>query len=197
MDWLKKQENRSYLTYKARVRAANRLKARGTAWSTFLVSSSTASTIASIVVIQDSNFYGQHGPVLLAAIAVLTLVASLVVTGVNYDLRQREMFDNYRKIQKLSVEIELLISKEGGVDYAKKTELMEKYQELLDGAENHSEVDYQVAIRSGHGEKSTLRGWSLFKYFTRLIGQAALTYVPYVIVMIPLAVLVPVIGLVW
>lgn len=219
MSWIETQEKRTYQTYKARVRAANRLKARGVAWTTALISASTAASIASIASIVEQDLYGEYGSVIAAAISVLTLVASLVVTGVNYEARHRKMFDNYRKIQRLSAELEFLRANSVHQSDEQIRVLLDRYQDLLDESENHSDLDNMAVARikataerkaaqskNDANQKSDAvekpasppprdkhqdRRESLY-YYTMIARELVLTFLPYAALGISIIMLMPV-----
>ena len=105
---LQKLEDRSYKSYKARMYASRRLALRGKAWNASLLSLTVATTIASVGLLTEENMYGAAGPTIFACLAVLSLVTSLVVSGQNYGGRSRDLFNNYRRLQRLSTEAEYL-----------------------------------------------------------------------------------------
>jgi len=101
-------EARAYKTYRARESACVRLGQRARAWNWALVAFSTATTVAAIGMLTDPDMYGRHGSTLLVCVSVLALVVSLATTNMDYSGRSRNMFLNYRKLQRLSVEMEEL-----------------------------------------------------------------------------------------
>jgi hypothetical protein len=141
-DLLAKLEDRSYKTYGARLMASQRLAARNRAWNTLLISTATATTIASVALLTDESIYGAAGPTLFVSVSILSLVASLVTSSLDYSGRSRNMFLNYRRIQRLSAEVE----RAGALPHlhtrAHLTELNRQYDALLDESENHTEADY-------------------------------------------------------
>ena len=106
-------ERRSYKTYSARLQASRRLASRNRAWNASLIATSTATTIASVALLTDSSIYGRSGPTLLVCTAILTLIASLVASGLDYSGRSRDMFLNYRRLQRLSAEVERYVCSAG------------------------------------------------------------------------------------
>lgn len=148
-------EGRSYSTYRARLEAAKRLTRRNHAWNALLVSFATSTTISSIALLVDGNVYGRYGDLLLVCLGVLSLVASMTVTSLNYSGRAKDMFANYRKLQRLSVHLERIRLSGTAPNAATVTELSDSYQELLDGSENHTSADFRRAGLSP--QASTLR----------------------------------------
>ena len=106
-------ERRSFKTYTARREASIRLGRRSRAWNASMVALATSTTVASIGMLSDEKMYGDSGPTLLVCVAVLALVASLVTSGLDYSGRSRNMFVNYRKIQRLSAKAERAIARPG------------------------------------------------------------------------------------
>src|SRR4051794_21743147 len=105
---LQRLEDRAYKTYRSRLHASKRLASRHQAWNASLIASSTATAIAAIALLSDESIYGDAGPTLVVCASILTLVASLVSSALDYSGRSRDMSVNYRRIQRLSVEVELL-----------------------------------------------------------------------------------------
>ena len=180
MSELENLASRSYKTYKARLKASERLQARSRAWNACLLSLSVATTIASIALLTDARMYGAAGPTLLVCVAVMALVASLVVASLNYGSRSRDMFMNYRRIQRLSVEAETLLTEDNApADEVRK--LVERYEALLDDSENHTSADYKLADPG-----SGLSGWFPFR-------AQLLTAVPYIALVVPILIMCPII----
>jgi hypothetical protein len=138
-------EGRSYATYRARLEAAKRLTRRNHAWNALLVSFATSTTISSIALLVDGNVYGRYGSLLLVCLGVLSLVSSMTVTSLNYSGRAKDMFANYRKLQRLSAHLERIRLSGTDTDAEVVAKLSESYQELLDGSENHTSADFRRA----------------------------------------------------
>lgn len=138
-------EGRSYSTYRARLEASKRLTRRNHAWNALLVSFATSTTISSIALLVDGNVYGRYGDLLLVCLGVLSLVASMTVTSLNYSGRAKDMFANYRKLQRLSAALERIRLSGTAPNAVTVTELSDSYQELLDGSENHTSADFRRA----------------------------------------------------
>jgi len=174
---LKNVETRSYKTYRARLKAFERLQSRQRAWNTSLLALSVATTIASIALLTDDGMYGKAGPTVLVCVSVLALVASLAVAGLDYGVRSRDMFMNYRAIQRIAVEAESL--GEGDPSAEDVQELSERYNALLDDSENHTSADHKAA-----DPDAKIRRWHVAASFT-------LTVLPYLALVVPLLVVVP------
>jgi hypothetical protein len=177
-DHLALLEARAYKSYMARMRASQRLASRGRAWNASLIALSTSTAIASIALLADDSMYGRGGPTLLVCVSVLTLVASLVTSGLDYSGRSRDMFLNYRRIQRLSAEAERAkdVSELHTREYVEG--LNNQYDALLDESENHTEADHLRATRKGKW------AWALWR-------ERALSFGPYVSLALPVALLVP------
>lgn len=178
-DWLKTIEDRSYKTYKARLKSAERLQRTSHSWNAALIGTSIATTVASVALLVDPEVYGRRGEVLLVGISILALSASFVVATRNYGARAREMASSYRKIQRLSVEAERLQTL-AAVTSEEVEALSERYQDLLDESENHTEADF-FAIHS--------MKWG----FTSLLATAAgfaYTALPWLFLIVPAVILI-------
>ncbi|MCW2501715.1 MAG: hypothetical protein JWN87_3391 [Frankiales bacterium] len=160
------------------MRASQRLASRGRAWNASLISLSTSTAIASIALLADPDMYGRGGPTLLVCVSVLTLVASLVTSGLDYSGRSRNMFVNYRKIQRLSAEAERAkdIPEKQTREYV--DALNTQYDALLDESENHTEADHYRATREGK------RTWAVWR-------ELGLSFGPYLSLALPIALLIP------
>lgn len=134
---------RSFNTYTARLKARERLASRNHAWNASLVALTTSATIASVGMLTDSKMYGDNGDTLLVCVSILTLVASLVTSGLDYSGRTRDMFVNYRRVQRLSVKAEAAET-DAAIDVG---ELESEYDALMDESENHTAGDFYKAER--------------------------------------------------
>lgn len=142
-------EKRAFKTYKARLMAANRLRSRRVAWDTFLIATSTSTTVASIGLLSDPAVLGVRGDVIIAMLAVLSLVVSLVVASVDYAGRCRQMDSNYRSIQRISLEAEAMAN--GSRSARGIHRLQGEYDHIVDASENHSSADYYRAVAAEGG----------------------------------------------
>ncbi|MFE0313916.1 SLATT domain-containing protein [Amycolatopsis sp. NPDC058986] len=174
---VKRLEARSFKTYSARLKTHERLSRRNTAWNASLVSLATSTTIASVGLLVERNMYGTRGDSLMVALAILSLVASLVVSSVNYGSRARAMEANYKRIQQLSLAAEGFFVSDKPATRQRFLELEKEYGIALESSENHSEADY---ARSG-GRVSKRVTWR----------DTLITVAPYITLVIPLALLVP------
>ncbi|MEB0286713.1 SLATT domain-containing protein [Cryobacterium sp. 10S3] len=144
MSELERVAARSYKSYRARLVASNRLQARQRAWNTCLLALSVATTVASIALLSDGTMYGNAGPTVLVCVSVGALISSLVAAGLNYGGRSRDMFMNYRALQRLSVEAESMLDREFVHD-EEVSKLTERHNALLDDSENHTSADHKSA----------------------------------------------------
>lgn len=142
-DAVQRLEKRSYSTYRSRIKTTERLTRRGNAWNTSLVAISTATTVASIGLLVNPTLYGSHGDALLVVLAVLTLVASLIVSNVNYGSRARAMEANYKRIQQLSIQAEQFLIDRASATSTHFLELEREYGVAVEFSENHSTCDFE------------------------------------------------------
>ncbi len=178
MESLQKLEERSYKSYKGRMNASERLARRDRAWNVSLLSLTVSTTIASIGLLTDAQIYGTPGPTIFVCLSVLSLVISLVVAGLNYGARSRDLFNNYRRIQRLSSEVEHLRLSARKANPAEVKILLDRYNDLLDESENHNPADYRRGLN-----KHQL-SWVLTKDW-------AMSALPLATLVIPLLVLAP------
>jgi hypothetical protein len=178
LESLEKLEDRSYKSYKGRMHASQRLALRDKAWNTSLLSLTVATTIASIGLLTDSRMYGMAGSTLFVCLAVLSLVISLVVAGLNYGGRSRDLFNNYRRIQRLSSEVEHLRATNDHPSFAEVKAFLDRYNDLLDESENHTAADHERG--SNEGQVS----WVVVK-------DKSISALPFVTLVIPVLVMVP------
>lgn len=138
-------EHRSFVTYKARLQAHDRLARSNRAWKASLLALTVSTTVASVGLLSDDTMYGVAGPTTLVALSFLTLAVSLTVAERDYGARARNMFSNYRRAQQISTEAEHhhLAGTAPGQEL---TELSARYSALLDDSENHTTADFQAAV---------------------------------------------------
>lgn len=177
---LERLEKKSFTTYKARIRAHERLTRRNNSWNASLIGLSTATTVASVGLLVDDEMYGLNGDAVMLVVAILSLVASLVVSSVNYGARARSMEASYKKIQEISATAEDLRNHPSSVSYERYLTLHREYQVALESSENHSSADF-------HRYNAT--SWSQsVKWLWR---DTLLGFAPYLSLAIPIALLVP------
>lgn len=188
-------EARTYRTYRSRESACSRLGKRARAWNGALVALATSTTIASIGMLTDEEMYGTNGSALLVCLAVLALVASLTTTNLDYAGRSRDMFLNYRKIQRISVEMEeLRRQSREPVTMQLVRRLSDRYQAVLDETENHTEGDhlrhFSRTLGSDHPYFSVDE--TVYRRRRRAIAtDFAITSFPYATLALPVSLLVP------
>jgi hypothetical protein len=192
---LKLEESRAYKTYRARESASHRLGQRARAWNWALVAFSTSTTIAAIGLLTEANMYGPHGDTLMVCLAILALVASLTTSNIDYSGRSRDMFVNYRKLQRIAVEMEELGRQNAvPVNHQSVKELSDRYQAILDETENHTPGDhlqhFSRTLPPDHPHHST--DDQLFKARRRaLFKDRLITSLPYGTLVVPVALVVP------
>ncbi|WP_116510651.1 SLATT domain-containing protein [Micromonospora sp. B006] len=179
---LAKLEKRAYETYKSRLEACKRLEARSRAVNGLVVALSLSSLIAAGGMLRDRDLYGPNGDVLWLFIAMLTFAGSVTSSSMGYAARSRNMFQNYRKVQRLSARAERVASDPTRRTWETLEKLSSEYDDLLDESENHTTADY-------------LRARSQFAPTTRpsvierchILASVALTWMPWLAVLAPVA----------
>lgn len=192
---LRVEEGRAFKTYRAREAAARRLGQRARAWNWALVAFSTATAVAAIGLLTDPGMYGAEGDTLIACLAILALVASLTTANVDYSGRSRDMFINYRKLQRISVEMEELRRQAAlAITHAMVKDLSDRYQSVLDETENHTTGDhlrhFSKTLPEDHPHHST--DPKLFRARRRaMLSEFVITAFPYATLLVPGALIVP------
>lgn len=169
-------EERAHKTYLARIRACDRLTQRNNAWNTSLIAFATSTTIASVGIVVNSNMYGRGGDALLVALAILSLVASLVVSNVDYGSRARAMEVSYKRIQQISLQAESFFVDTGAASRRRYLELAQEYSIAIESSENHLTSDYLLSQGRSGGSITRAR---------------IVTFIPYITLIIPVLLLLP------
>lgn len=135
--------DRSYTTYQSRVHASERLARLSATWNVALVVGTLAATIDSVVLLVDKSALGPRGDVVLTCASILTLFISVAISGMNLSGKSRDMFTSYRRIQRLSSEVERTAASRPSVEALFR--LAGEYDDLLDNSENHRFCDFLKA----------------------------------------------------
>lgn len=167
-------ENRSYASYKSRLKACERIQSRARAWNTALISLAAATTVASVGLLVDDKMYGDSGETFLAACAILALAVSLVVSALDYPGRAVKMETNYKEIQALALRVEAGRSPDASPTINEYNQLDVEYVDMLTHSENHSTADYHA----------TRREWKQRLTLPRVLSLA-LTFLPYLTLVLP------------
>lgn len=145
--WLARFEWRVLQTARARIQTAKRLERRGYAWTATLVGLVVLTLLGSVVDLAFSSSTPGLDQVVLIVLSVIALAGSLVVANREYGDRAARVSSNYRQMQSLSAEIEVHRTRAERVDLHQAREWMQRYDALLEAAENHTTADHQVARR--------------------------------------------------
>lgn len=143
-DELSKLNGRVYITYLSRLRTANRARLRGQLWNIPLIAAPVATLIVAIVSLVSDQVSTVRVEILLIIVSILTLVASIIVPSANFAATSERLFQAYRSLQRLSVNIDHANNQtdtaKARIDLAKKYDA--EYQQILDTTQNHSSADY-------------------------------------------------------
>ena len=150
-------ERRSYASYRCRQIASERLDRLHFGWSTGLAITSAIVLIVGILAIGYSETLSLPTDLLSVSLSLAILIFSLVISQRNYGARSRDLFENYRVLQRISIDAERLDSSQASelLDY-RLSELEERYQEALDRSENHTSLDHER-----HLWLSSSRDWNV------------------------------------
>lgn len=172
---------RSYKTYMGRLEAGKRLALCNHLWNGSLVALSTAMVVASVGMIADEKIYGPRGPIYLIALSITQLTSSLTVLNLEFGARSRDMFTNYRRIQRVSVDAEnLRLEKRPSKVMIRN--LSNQYQMLLDESENHTTRDFEKAFIA------EIKGWKAFKLKYSVLSS---TLIPIAFYAVSIVILCP------
>jgi hypothetical protein len=174
---------RTYATYLARLRTANRTRLRGQLWNLPLVTSPVVTLIVAVVSLNAADVYSDRTDLLLVVLSVLTLVASIIVPSADYAVSAERLFTAYRGLQRLSVDLERE-SKRLRLSWRRNRAAVRashEYQEILDRTQNHSGADHWGVIRSQNVERRA-KGDDLVKIpfsgYAQLVASWSLTALP-------------------
>jgi hypothetical protein len=128
--------NKLWFTFKARIRAQERLSNNDFHSQLLLVWYVLVSAILSVIVIRYPNCLGEDTDVISAILSVVLLVLSLLVTNRDFKGRAFAMRQNYLDIQSLYNALTLQNQPTRSTE-----EISENYQKILNESENHCEID--------------------------------------------------------
>ncbi|MDD2934783.1 MAG: SLATT domain-containing protein [Methylotenera sp.] len=128
--------DRIWYTYKARIRASERLEANNTHSQYLLVWYALITTALSIITIRFPEILGCNTDISAAIMSVALLVVSLLVTNVDFRGRAIEMRRNYLALQHLYNTVTAQKSLQAPSDG-----MLKEYNVLLNDCENHLSLD--------------------------------------------------------
>ncbi|GLZ37154.1 hypothetical protein Acsp05_07790 [Actinokineospora sp. NBRC 105648] len=117
----------------------------------------------------------------MVALAILSLVTSLVVSNMNYGARGRAMEANYKMIQQISAELESFFTGQGTDSWSKYHDIHRRYLNAVDSSENHSESDH---FRNTQDSLS-------FKHRRKVRFDTSVTFFPVFTLAVPILVIIP------
>ncbi|WP_334186957.1 SLATT domain-containing protein [Noviherbaspirillum sp.] len=123
-----------WFTYRARIRAQERLASNDLHSQALLVWYAVVGACLAIVAIRHPQFLGPDTDIISAIFGVAVLALSMLVTNRDYRGRSLEMRKNYLALQELYNSA----SQSGS---GNQPQVQKQYQELLNSAENHAEID--------------------------------------------------------
>lgn len=179
-------EKRSYETYKARLEACKRLETRARALNGLVVALSLSGLIAAAGMLRDRDLYGHNGDALWLFISILTFAGSLASSSLGYAARSRNMFQNYRKLQRLSVQAETAKSDTHQWSRERFESLSAEYDDLLDESENHTTADFLRVRRQLDSTSGLTPGENL-----RVVASTMLSTAPWLALAIPVLLVIP------
>lgn len=175
-------EDRSFRTYKCRIRAYERIQSRIRAWNTALISLATATTVAAIGLLVDSTMYGESGDAFLAACAILGLATSLVVASLDYPGRAVRMETSYKEIQDVSSRVQAVRNTSGAPSLNDYDTFYALYSELIRHSENHTAADQDTYDNRWSWARRASAGLTLVPYLTLVLpGWLFLQFASWVV----------------
>lgn len=148
MCWLGQFERRTLQTARGRIQTAKRLERRGHAWTAALVGLVLLTLLGSILDLAFSSATPVDDQVVVIAFSVIALAGSLVVANREYGVRAARMASNYKQMQSLSAEVEIHRTRSHEPDFSQARAWMQRYDALLEAAENHTTADYRAALKA-------------------------------------------------
>lgn len=152
MCWLGRFERRTLQTARGRIQAAKRLERRGHAWTAALVGLVLLALLGSILDLAFASATPVLDQVVVITFSVIALAGSLVVANREYGVRAAHMASNYKQLQSLSAEVEVHRTRTREPDLAQVRGWMQRYDALLEAAENHTTADYRAALKANRAE---------------------------------------------
>ncbi|MDE2311356.1 MAG: SLATT domain-containing protein [Betaproteobacteria bacterium] len=134
-----------WFTFKARIRAQERLSRNDFHSQLILVWYALASAIVAVIVIRYPNFLGKDTDIVSASLSIALLVISLLVTNRDFRGRALAMRQNYLAIQGLYNDLTYQEQ-----PTRSSVEISKTYQRILNESENHCEIDDKY-FRVFHG----------------------------------------------
>jgi len=138
-------ERRSYKSYLARVQTERRLRRVGLTWNAAQTSLAVALIAVSVLYLAFPSSQSDLMVVYLISLSVLALAVSISVGSLDYSGRAREMFRNYRDLQSFSARVESIQKVTLFSTRRSLAGLQAEYDLLIDQAENHSNLDYELS----------------------------------------------------
>jgi hypothetical protein len=164
-----------WFTYKARIRAHDRLSRNDLYSQILLVWYALASTILAIVAVRYPEIFGKNTDIISAVLSTALLVLSMLVTGRDYRGRSLEMRKNYLALQSLHRKLSTAPPLISIIDAEK------EYEKLLDSVENHAQIDDICARVSNSGtltsRKPSSQEWATaYLYLTVRLSSLVLFF---------------------
>jgi len=136
--------DRIWWTRQCRIQAEKRLLANHK-WSQYLLFWYSFFSVVLSVVILKFDFLEDYGDVLFVCFSVFTFAISLFLASSRFSQRADELKTNYTKLQALYEPISRL-EKADDSNSSQYQELTKDYTALLDGVENHLDIDDASAL---------------------------------------------------
>lgn len=175
-------KDKIWFTYKARIQAAHRLERNEFHSQALLVWYAFWSAALSIVTLRYPQMLGPDTDLFAAVLGVGLLAVSMFVTTQDFRGRFLEMRANYIALQRLHEEINVS---------GETAEVAEKYYQLLEAAENHSDVDDKKFRLFQVGGTSRPLAWyetgGVFIYLALRFGTLVVAYLLPIVPLIGLA----------
>lgn len=125
-----------WFTFKARIRAFERLNSNNFHSQLMLVWYALVSAVLSVIVIRHQTYLGSDTDIISAALSIALLVLSLLVTNLDFKGRALAFRQSYLDIQGLYHDLTF-----NDAPAKAPTDIIKRYQEILNESENHLEID--------------------------------------------------------
>lgn len=170
-------ENNIWFTYKARIRASERLLANDFHSQLLLVWYALINVGLSVFIVAKPNIYGEATNLLMALFALILFALSLIIQNRNFKDRASEFKNNYISLQQLIEEC-----KSENI-----TETKERYYELQRASENHKTLDYNYFRVFSKGHNRPASCWEITQVYFYVVVRLSVLSILY---LLPIASLV-------
>ncbi|MFW0169528.1 SLATT domain-containing protein [Rothia sp. P4278] len=145
--------NNSYITYKARIKAHQRIRLEENIWNFVGIFSSFILIILSIVRLMDAEMVWLEGKkldLIIVALSIQLIIYSVFQIYINSRRFAEDMFKSYNSLHKFYLRVSALQDKERKSESEYKKNI-DEYNSILETSANHTPFDYYRSLRENSG----------------------------------------------